>query len=192
MVALNSYQKLTRLLELYLLKQAGDRVPVPSYVLIAFMPVDPNSWVNRQTLLLSLPKTVGMSQRAILRSLFLLLKQGLPEEDYLEIYNIDLLDTDSFPVQRLNAWQPQRTNGVFEVPIHIIGGVTSQTVTVIRSNLLEKLIYYSPLRIELTDGEHFVGKLTHIHYSETDAQLIFETAEGTRPCDYTTIAQVKS
>lgn len=192
MVALDSYQKLTRLLELYLLKQAGDSVPIPGYVLIAFIPVDPNSWVNRQTLLLSLPEVRETSQRAILRSLFVLLKQGLSEEDYLEIYNIDLIEANSFPVQRLNAWQPQRMDGIFSVPINLIGEVTAQTVTVIRSSILGKLTYYTPLRVELVDGDRFTGKLASIQYSEHDAQLDFETELGVRSCNYTTIVQVQS
>lgn len=189
MVAI-SYQKLTRLLELYLLKQAQGRLPTSSYALMALMPVDSNAWLDRQTLFVSSSTLADKSRRSVTHDLFVLLKQGLSEEQYLEIYNIDLLDTNSYPVQRLNAWEPQRTDNILSVPISVIGGVSSQTMTVIRSSVLENLSYHTSLQIRVTNGASFRGKLLSIQQTDTDAKLDFETDTGPHSCLFTDIVRV--
>jgi hypothetical protein len=190
MVTIDYHQKLTRLLELYLLKQTISELPTTGYRLIALMPIDPNSWIDRQTLLLCFPKSIEKSKKQLIHDLFTLLKGGLPEEDYLSTYNIDLLQEDSFAVKRLNSWEPQYVDKVLSVPISVIGGVTSQTITVIRSNILEKLAYHKLMHFRLNNGRIIEGKITEIYPSESDARLTFETNEGWQNCLFTEIIHV--
>lgn len=191
MVTVDYYQKLTRLLELYLLKQTSSKLPGVGYKLIALMPVDPNSWVDQQTLLLSLPELATKSRRQLIHNLFVLLKQGLSEEEYLAIYNIDLISEDSFPVKRLSDWEPQRTDTILSIPISVIGGVSSQTITVIRSKTLEKLTYSTPISVYHRHGEVIEGTMVKIEQTEADAQLTFETEAGFQNCLFTEIERVK-
>lgn len=191
MVTIDYFQKLTRLLELYLLKQSNGNLPIVGYKLIALIPVDPNSWVDRQTLLLSLPSLFDKSKREITRDLFHLLKQGLLDEEYLAIYNIDFLGEDSFSVERLNDWERSRLAGLFTAPISIIGGVSTQTITIIRSSILSRLVYYQPIRVALIDGRMISGKLiANLSLTETDVELTFETNGGSQTCWFTEIADI--
>lgn len=62
MVAVDLYQKLARLLELYLLNQADNKLPTNGYLLIGLMPVSPDYSSDYQTLLLS-PPAISMISR---------------------------------------------------------------------------------------------------------------------------------
>ncbi|RZJ93078.1 MAG: hypothetical protein EOO60_06070 [Hymenobacter sp.] len=183
---------MTRLLELYLLKQASKKLPISNYLLIGLMPISPDYSSDYQTLLLSPPATSMISRWDMTYDLLTFLQKGLSQEQYQEIYNINLLEPESTAVQRLKNWEPSREDDVFPVPISIIGGVTPQYITIIRSSVLQHLNYHQPLKVYLVNGEIIDGKLIAIEEYVDDSILRFESVEGERTCSFLDIAKVRS
>lgn len=192
MVAIDSYQKLTRLLELYLLKRAENKLPVSGYLLIELTPVSPDYSVDYQTLVLSPPAVSMISRWDLTYDLLTFLQKGLSQEQYQEIYNINLLEPDSTVVQRLRNWEPRRKDDVFPVPIRVVGGHTSEYVTVIRSSVLEQLTYYQPLEVHLTTGRIITGKLVGIEGFVDNSTLRFESNEGEQICSFLDIVRIQA
>jgi len=120
------------------------------------------------------------------------LQKGLSQEQYQEIYNINLLEPDSTVVQRLRNWEPRRKDDVFPVPIRVVGGHTSEYVTVIRSSVLEQLTYYQPLGVHLTTGRIITGKLVGIEGFVDNSTLRFESNEGEQICSFLDIVRIQA
>ena len=192
MVALDFYQKLTRHLELYLMQQANFKLPVKGYDLIALLPVSPDyMYDEKHTLLVSASQLNNISRRTGIYGLLSNLRSGLLAEDYSTIFNVDLIETNSNLVKRVNAHFAQSEDRIYELPISFIGGVTNQSITVIKSTVLPQLQHQESYEIGLTYAGSFQGKLESIDPMEHDAGLLFSTPEGQRYCTFTDIERLK-
>ena len=193
MVTVDFYQKLARRLELYLLRQANYQLPIKGYDLILLLPIAPDSWDDKKTLLVSAEALATVPRWDATHEILLSLRQGLTDEEYLSIYNVDLIESSAYVVQQIKRYMARREDGEIEAPISLIGGVTNQTVTVIKSTILEQLQLGGRYLAEPNYGHgEITGVLTNIEPEQDDIWLHFDTVDGERTCTYTDLVSLKS
>ncbi len=191
MVTLDFSQKVVRRLELYLLELAAYQLPVAGYDLILLLPVAPDFWNDQRTLLVSAPAFVGKPLLEVLGGLIGTLRGGISDEEYLTIYNIDVIDPAEAVVQRVQQYLKKRDEGETEASVSLIGGTTNQTLTAIKSTVLEELAREQPYRVELLEAT-FDGRLVSIGPQGNDAVLVFDTETGPRNCLFSELVQLHS
>lgn len=192
MVTIDFAQKLVRVLELQLLKQANYQPPVAGFEMVLLMPIDPNSWSDQRTLLLSVAGFERLSRWELTYQFLRALREGLTEEEYLSIFNLDFIEPEAPLVQRVQAYIAPLADGAHEVSIGLIGGVSPQFITVIKSTILEQLQVGKRYLAEPNFGYgEIIGVLTKIEPEQHDIWLHFDTADGERTCTYTDLVSLK-
>lgn len=190
MVTVDFYQKLTRRLELFLLHQASYQLPTHGFDLILLLPIAPDSWDDKKTLLVSADALTNIPRWDATYAILSSLRQGLSDEDYLSIYNVDLIEPSAYLVQQIKRYMARREDGEAEIPISLIGGATNQTITAIKSTVLEQLQVGRHYRVELTHGE-VAGVLTKIEPEQHDVWLHFAAADGEKTCAYSDLVSLE-
>lgn len=190
MVTLDFSQKVVRRLELYLLELAAYQLPVAGYDLIMLLPVAPDFWNDQRTLLVSAPAFVDKPLLEVLGGLIGTLRGGLNDEEYLTIYNVDVIDPAEAVVQRVQQYLKKREEGETEASVSLIGGTTNQTLTAIKSTVLEKLTLGQAYRVELLEAT-FDGQLVSIGPQSNDAVMVFDTETGHRNCLFSELVQLQ-
>lgn len=190
MVTVDFSQKLVRQLELYLLQQANYVLPINGYDLILLLPIAPDSWSDKRTLLLSSLVLSKATRWDATYAILSLLRQGLTQEEYLSIYNVDLIEPTAYTVQQIKRYIARREDGEIEAPISLIGGVTNQIVTAIKSTILEKLALGQAYQVELLEAT-FDGQLVSIGPQHDDVVMVFDTETGRRSCLFSELVQLQ-
>ena len=193
MVTVDFYQKLARRLELYLLRLANYQLPMNGFDLILLLPIAPDSWDDKKTLLVSAKALATVPRWDATYEILSLLRQGLNDEEYLSIYNVDLIEPSAYIVQQVKRYVDRREDGEIDAPISLIGGVTNQTITAIKSTILEQLQIGGRYLAEPVYGHgEIIGVLTKIEPVQDDVWLRFDTVDGERTCTYTDLVGLKS
>lgn len=190
MVATDFSQKVVRRLEFYLLELAAYQLPVSGYDLIMLLPIEPDNWSSKRTLLVSAKALAGKPRSEAILGLILALRGGLNDEEYLTIYNVDVIDPAEAVVQRVQQYLKKREEGETEASVSLIGGTTNQTLTAIKSTVLEKLTLGQAYRVELLEAT-FDGQLVSIGPQSDDAVMVFNTETGHRNFLFSELVQLQ-
>ena len=192
MVTIDFSQKLVRCLELYLLKRANFKLPVRGYDLILLLPIAPDSWSEKRTLLVSASDLLAVPRWDATYELLAALRAGLSDDEYLFISNVDLIEPSACVVQQVKRYVANREEGEVDAPISLIGGVTNQIITAINSTVLDELALSRSYDVALADGV-ISGELTALRPNDnaSDAELSFSTASGPATCLFSSIVRLK-
>lgn len=190
MVTIDFSQKLVRRLEIHLLSLADYQLPIKGYDLILLLPIAPDSWSEKRTLLLSAASLLAAPRWDATYGVLSALRAGLDDEEYLSIYNVDLIEPSAFAVQRVKHYLADREDGESEAPIALIGGVTNQTVTAVKSTVLEKLVFQQNYEVTLGDARVFRGKFLKFLPTDQDVSLVFDADGDQRECFYSEISRL--
>ncbi|RZK22346.1 MAG: hypothetical protein EOO56_08870 [Hymenobacter sp.] len=192
MVTVNFSHKLIRHLELYLWQANNFKLPASGYDLVLLLPVSPDIWSDKQTLLLSASSLFRQSRWDTTYGILKTLRASLNDEDYLSIFNVDIIEPDAYIVQQVKRYTANQFDGEINAPISLIGGVTNQSITAIKSTTLDKLKLNCSYSIR-TLNNNFSGILQSIipiGNNTVDVQLHFKIQKGEYDCLYSDIEQL--
>ena len=191
MVTIDFSCKLIRSLEAHLLKLGQYQLPTAGYDLVMLLPIAPNDWSGYRALLVSAAAFAGDARWGTTRDLLGALRESMTDDEYISIYNVDVIEPTAEVVQQVRRYlSRQDADGEYDAPISLIGGVTNQTVTLIKSTVLPKLVPGQQRSVSLLSGESFRGTLVQGAEREGRAQLLFHTPEDERWVDFATIERV--
>lgn len=189
MVTINFSQKLVRHLELYLWQANDFKLPASGYDLVLLLPISPDSWSDKQTLLLSASSLFRQSRWDTTYGVLKTLRAGLGDEDYLSIFNVDIIEPDAYVVQQVKRYVANQFDGEISAPISLIGGTTNQLITIIKSTILDSLKLNRTFKVKTLDTI-FNGELQAIipiNNSNINVRFRFKTQSGEQECLYSDI-----
>lgn len=193
MVTTDFSQKLTRHLELYLWQLNGFSLPVCGYDLLLLLPISPDSWSDKRTLLLSSSALFKQSRWETTHGILAALRNSLEEDEYLSLFNVDLIEPTAYVVQQVKRYVKSRADGEIEAPISLIGGVTNQFITAIKSTVLDKLALNQSYEVKLLHEAAFEGEITSLsplNNDHSDVQLVCRAAGKERSFLYSALEQL--
>ena len=192
MVTIDFSCKLIRSLEAHLLKLGQYQLPAPGYDLVMLLPIAPNDWSGYRTLLVSAAAFSDDGRWDNTRGLLGALRESLTDDEYISIYNVDVIEPTAEVVQQAHRYlSRQEADGEYDAPISLIGGVTNQSITLIKSTVLPKLVPGQQRVVGLLDGETFQGALVKAAEHENRARLLFHTSEGERWVDFADVKELR-
>jgi hypothetical protein len=166
--------KIIRKLEKYLIRKSGYSLRGENYALIILLPSDKFSYEGRYSLLISSETLDHINQKVIIKELLTEFKQSLLFEEYNSISRLNIINSGDPMVKNLSLIFPYREK-IITLNNMEIGGVQIDFAYILKSLILDKLIFNQAVVFELMDGQKMKAGIKRI---DSNFDIIHYTQKG--------------